>query len=119
MDMEWHTVDAPAFHPSMTNCTGWGGFTWNEQLIPDPSGFQDFLHSSENPLGHPLATSLNGHSQSGIGPCQANYSAFARLIGKDPADQANLHCDMGNATWTKALFVSLNARIRQLLCSCA
>jgi hypothetical protein len=41
------------------------------------------------------------------------------MIGKDPADQANLHCDMGNATWTKALFVSLNARIRQLLCSCA
>jgi alpha-glucosidase (family GH31 glycosyl hydrolase) len=104
MDMEWHTVDAPRFHPSMTNCTGWGGYSWNEQLIPDPLGFQAFLHSSDNPLGHPLATSLNGHSQSGIGPCQANYTAFARAIGADPADQANLHCDMSNATWVKALF---------------
>eukprot|EP01043_Picozoa_sp_COSAG02_P045979 COSAG02_NODE_4258_length_5577_cov_35.451625_4_plen_505_part_00 len=107
MDMEWHTVDAPSFHPSMTNCTGWGGFTWNTQLIPDPSGFQAFLHSADNPLGHPLATSLNGHSQSGIGPCQANYSAFAQMIGADPEEQANLHCDMGNATWTKALFETM------------
>jgi hypothetical protein len=40
MDMEWHTVHAPPFHPSMTNCTGWGGYTWNTQLIPDPLGFQ-------------------------------------------------------------------------------
>jgi hypothetical protein len=59
---------------------------------------------SENPLGHPLATSLNGHSQSGIGPCQANYTAFARAIGADPAKQANLRCDMSNSTWVKALF---------------
>ena len=29
MDMEWHTVDAPPSHPSMQNCTGWGGYTWN------------------------------------------------------------------------------------------
>ena len=107
MDMEWHTVDAPSFHPSMTNCTGWGGYTWNTNLIPDPAGFQAFLHSADNPLGHPLATSLNGHSNSGIGPCQANYSAFARMIGKDPAEQANLPCDMGNATWTKALFETM------------
>ena len=81
-----------------------GGYTWNKQLIPDPLGFQAFLHGSDNPLGHPLATSLNGHSQSGIGPCQANYSAFAKAIGKDPANQALLHCDMANATWTQALF---------------
>ena len=104
MDMEWHTVEAPSYHPSMKNCTGWGGYTWNEDLIPDPLGFQKFLHSAENPLGHPLATSLNGHSQSGIGPCQANYSAFAKAIGKDPANQALLACDMANATWTQALF---------------
>ena len=78
--------------------------TGNQELIPDPLGFQAFLHSSDNPLGHPLATSLNGHSQSGIGPCQANYTAFARAIGADPADQANLHCDMSNTTWVKALF---------------
>ena len=31
--------------------------------------------------------SLNGHSQSGIGPCQANYTAFAKAIGADPSEQ--------------------------------
>ena len=77
------------------------------ELIPDPLGFMEYLHSSDNPLGHPLATSLNGHSQSGIGPCQANYSAFARAIGADPAQQANLPCDMANSTWVRALFETM------------
>ena len=88
----------------MTNCTAWGGFTWNEKLLPDPAGFQAYLHSSRNPLGHPLATSLNGHPDSGVGPCQQNYSAFAAAIGADPRDQANFKCEMDNATWTRALF---------------
>ena len=68
--MDWHTLTAPSWHPSMKNCTGWGGFSWNTELFADPDGFQRYLHSDANPLGHPLATSLNGHSQSGIGPCQ-------------------------------------------------
>ena len=104
LDMDWHTKTAPAWHPSNRNCTSWGGFTWNTHLFPDPVGFQDYLHSSRNPLGHPLATSLNVHSDSGVGPCQRNYSAFAKAIGADPAQQANLHCNMSDPRWTKALF---------------
>jgi hypothetical protein len=101
LDMDWHTLTAPSWHPSMQNCTGWGGFSWNKKLFPDPQGFQEWLHSSNNPLGHPLATSLNGHSQSGIGPCQVNYTAFARAIGADPTQQANLKCQMADPKWTK------------------
>ena len=41
---------------------------------------------------------------SGIGPCQANYTEFARAIGKDPANQALLHCNMSDPVWAKALF---------------
>jgi len=104
LDMEWHTVNPPKWHPSKTNCTGWGGFSWNKQLLPDPLGFQAYLHSDKNPLGHPLATSLNGHAQSGVGPCQANYTAFAKAIGADPANQANLRCNMSSPRFTKALF---------------
>mmetsp|Transcript_20258 Transcript_20258/g.60496 ORF Transcript_20258/g.60496 Transcript_20258/m.60496 type:complete len:969 (-) Transcript_20258:543-3449(-) len=98
LDMDWHT------EPTQKNCTSWGGFTWNTNLFPDPDGFQDFLHSDRNPLGHPLATLLNGHPDSGIGPCQANYSAMCRRIGANPADNALLKCNMSSAEWASALF---------------
>ena len=78
-------------------------FTWNEDSFPDPLGYQNFLHSSTNPLGHPLLSSLNVHPQVGCQKANANYSAFARAVGADP-NQPSLGCHMTNATWTKALF---------------
>ena len=77
LDQGWHTLsplDSP-WHPSNTNCTllGGGGYTWNTKLIPSPTEFVELMHSSLNPLGHPLALSLNVHPQSGgVGPCQVN-----------------------------------------------
>jgi hypothetical protein len=93
LDADWHT------RPSQ--------FSWNKDLFPDPLGYQSFLHSRTNPLGHPLVTSLNLHPQGGVSPCEANFSAFARAIGVDPASQVKVRCQMTNATWTKALFDTL------------
>ena len=64
----------------------------------------DLLHSSNNPLGHALALSLNVHPQSGLGPCQANYRAFCEEYGVNPANDAALGCNMTSHRWTKALF---------------
>ncbi len=39
----------------------------NTKLFPDPTAFCQWIHTSSNPLGHPLALSLNLHPQSGVG----------------------------------------------------
>ena len=92
LDTDWHTAGGTKSHPSSTNCSG--GFTWNTALFPNPHEFVDVLHSDHNPLGHPLALSLNGHPQTGVGPCEANYTAFCEVLGVDPANNAHLPCNM-------------------------
>lgn len=34
IDMDWHLVDIDPKHGS-----GWTGYTWNTELLPDPAGF--------------------------------------------------------------------------------
>jgi hypothetical protein len=54
--------------------------------------------------GHPLALSLNVHPQTGLGPCQANYTQFCKEFGVDPADNRALPCNMSSPAWVDALF---------------
>jgi alpha-glucosidase len=92
LDMDWHTAGGTKRHPSATNCSS--GFTWNTAKFPNPHEFVDLMHSDGNALGHPLALSLNGHQQTGVGPCQANYTTFCEVLGVNPAIQAHLPCNL-------------------------
>lgn len=102
-DMGWHkTANNDA------RCPDWGGFSWNTSLFPretpaaSPS-FVQFLQSDANPLGHGLAVLLNGHPDTGISPCEDNYTAFCGIVGADPAKRELLACNMSDATWAGAL----------------
>ena len=65
--------------------TGWGGYSWNRSLFPDPAGFLNSLHSTStaadggNPLGHPLKVLLNVHPGS-IGHEEDRFVQFAHAL---------------------------------------
>ena len=97
LDMGWH------IQPHITNCSSWGGFTWNRGLIPAAEAWVAGLRAGSSPTGAPLAVLLNGHPDDGIGPCEENYTAFSQAIGADASVHAKYPCDMSNATWAGAL----------------
>ena len=97
-DMDWHT------EPGDPACNTWGKWDFNTTLFPDPAGFLDRLHSGDNPIGHPVAVSLNLHPQVGIDRCESRYAAFAAAVGWDTSRNATIPCALHNATWVAALF---------------
>lgn len=73
IDMDWHLVKHEDGVPKASD--GWTGYTWNQKLFPDPSGFIGWLHDRD------LGTALNLHPAGSIYCHEKNYDAFARFIG--------------------------------------
>ena len=96
---DWHKRHYPTL-----NCDTWGSWDFNTSAFPNPAAFIEWLHTSQNPLGHPLAVSLNVHPETGVYSCLDGYLAFTRSVGADPSQNATVPCDMSNSTWAKALF---------------
>ena len=84
LDMDWH------IEPTESDCTAWGGFTFNTALFPDPAAFISQLHKDGVALGHPLKLLLNVHPGPGVDHCQTNYPEFAAAMGVDPATKVRL-----------------------------
>ena len=61
MDMGWHK-------------SGWTGWSWNKNLIPDPKGLIDSLHT------HGVRTALNLHPSDGVGTHEDYYSTLATAL---------------------------------------
>lgn len=55
IDMDWHLVDIDPKYG-----TGWTGYTWNEELFPDPEGFMENLHKRG------MKVTLNVHPADGV-----------------------------------------------------
>lgn len=72
IDMDWHLVDIDPKYGS-----GWTGFTWNEELFPDPARFLSKLHDRG------MRTTLNIHPADGIRGHEAMYEEMARALGVD------------------------------------
>lgn len=72
IDMDWHVVSVPPQYGS-----GWTGYTWNEELFPDPAGFMAWLHQ------HGLRITLNVHPADGVRPFEAMYQQMAQELGLD------------------------------------
>ncbi len=66
VDMDWHKPD------------GWTGYTWNNDLFPDPEAFLSWVHEQG------LYATLNLHPADGIQKHEAAYPEFSRLLGRDP-----------------------------------
>ena len=76
IDMEWHETWPDAARRKVRddhgNGLGWTGYTWNQDLIADPEGFLNEVHSMN------LKTSLNLHPAVGIIPREKVYNAFVK-----------------------------------------
>ncbi|XP_019861971.1 PREDICTED: uncharacterized protein LOC105315496, partial [Amphimedon queenslandica] len=75
-DMDWHltfykeNVKDPAGERK-----GWTGFTWDENLFPDPKGFLDWCKANN------LRNTLNLHPASGIQKWEVTFNDMVKAMG--------------------------------------
>lgn len=69
LDMDWHLTSVPEGY------SGWTGYTWNRELIPEPDKLLSRLH------GQGLRTALNLHPAEGVQPFEERYDEVAEFMG--------------------------------------
>ncbi len=92
VDMDWHITKTG------NASSGWTGYTWNNDLFPDPPGLIDFMHAKG------LKTALNLHPAEGIHNHEAGYAEMARRMGIDPASGEPVEFDITDPTFVDAYF---------------
>ncbi|MFT4217236.1 MAG: glycoside hydrolase family 31 protein [Micropruina sp.] len=85
LDMDWHLVDVPPQYG-----TGWTGYTWNRELIPDPEGLLSWLHERG------LKVSLNVHPADGVRAFEEPYARMATAMGVDPNTEQPVDFDIAD-----------------------
>lgn len=92
MDMDWHLTDTLLLNVRRRGSRQWvwGGYTWNRELISDPSGLIAWLHDRN------IAVTLNDHPADGIQPHEEMYGDFMRAMGRDPEDGKAIPFDAGD-----------------------
>lgn len=74
IDMDWHLtwkdLDKRKGHDEFGQKRGWTGYTWNYDLIENPTGLLHDIHALD------FKTALNLHPASGIRPQEDCYDAF-------------------------------------------
>ena len=90
VDMDWHLVDIGG------EVDGWTGYTWNEDLFPDPESFFDRLHAAG------LKSCLNLHPALGIRPHEMQYDDFAGHLGLDPNSRQTIPFDIASIEFARA-----------------
>jgi alpha-glucosidase (family GH31 glycosyl hydrolase) len=96
IDMDWHITRTG------NESSGWTGYTWNRDLIPDPPGLIAFLHDQG------LRTALNLHPHAGVYPHEEQYPDMARRLGIDPASQQPVRFDIADRDYALAYFEILH-----------
>ena len=91
IDMDWHVTDNE-YHG------GWTGWTWNDDLFPDPGGFIDWLHDTG------LKTTLNLHPAEGVYPHEDCYEPLAEHMGIDPASETPIDFDASDSRFLRGYF---------------
>ena len=93
LDMDWHITDVdPRFG------SGWTGYSWNRELIPDPRAFTEALHERG------LRISANVHPRDGIRAFEDAYPKAAETMGIDPASEEPVEFDLTDPSFIRAYF---------------
>ena len=103
IDMDWHITEVEPQY-----LTGWTGYTWNQDLFPDPERFLAKLHD----LG--LKTTLNVHPAEGIRPFEVQYENMCKRLGKNPADDEIIEFDFTDQDFVEAYFEEINHRYEEI-----
>lgn len=72
LDMDWHLTKVPEGY------SGWTGYTWNRELIPDPKELLSQLHQRGKRV------TLNLHPADGVQPFEEGYPRMAKAMGLSP-----------------------------------
>jgi len=83
VDMDWHKE-------------GWTGWSWNNDLFPDPQGFLKWLNQNK------LKVTLNLHPADGVAPYEDNFTTLANDL-ELPANQT-IKWNIENETFYKYFF---------------
>ena len=84
LDMEWHTQTKFPECDTFLGIKGWGGYTFNKTLFPNPNEFIDKLHEKD------IHIALNLHPDGTIDACQEPYVDLAKALGVDPSTKVGL-----------------------------
>ena len=97
IDMDWHkTYSAqPGQLDQSGHSLGWGGYSWNPLLFPDPQALLAKLHREG------LKTTLNLHPASGVQPMEDAYPAMARAMGQDANAKKYIPFDITNQKFAR------------------
>jgi len=91
LDMDWHLVDVD---PALGS--GWTGYTWDTELVPDPAALLRDLHERG------LRVTLNVHPADGVRRHEEAYADVARDLGLDPATGREIAFDISSREFTAA-----------------
>ena len=93
IDMDWHKTAIPARFGS-----GWTGYSWNRDLIPDPVAFLNGLHERG------LKVTLNVHPADGIRAFEDAYPMVAKRLGLDAEKEEAASFDFYSPAFREAYF---------------
>ena len=93
LDMDWHITKIPERFGS-----GWTGYSWNRELIPEPEKLLKKLHDKK------LKLSLNVHPADGIRAYEDAYPAVAKRLGLDAASEEPAIFDIADPRFRESYF---------------
>ena len=96
-DMAWHSTDATRGMGGSKRYY-WTGYTWNNELIPDPKALIDEVHRRG------VTVSINDHPHDGIRPHEAAYPEFMKAMGADTTNNNILLFDPSNEKYMENFF---------------
>ncbi|TIA10720.1 putative alpha-xylosidase [Aureobasidium pullulans] len=105
VDMDWHLVSDKRVPHS-----GWGGYTWDDKLFPDPKRFRRALHERN------LKVTLNDHPHNGVHSHEDSYDEMALALDIDTRDRKPILFDPANAAFMKAYLEILHRNIEKVAC---
>lgn len=95
LDMDWHLTNVPEGY------SGWTGYTWNRELIPDPKELLSQLHQRGKHV------TLNLHPADGVQPFEEGYRRMAETMGLSPDENKTIPFDFVDDRFRAGYFNAL------------
>lgn len=95
LDMDWHVTKVPEGY------SGWTGYTWNRELIPDPKELLSQLHQRGKHV------TLNLHPADGVQPFEEGYRRMAETMGLSPDENKTIPFDFVDDRFRAGYFDAL------------
>ncbi len=93
IDIDWHYIKIDPKYGS-----GWTGYTWNTELIPDYKALLSHLHSEG------MEVTLNVHPAEGVAAHESMYPEMAKAMGKDPSTEEKVLFEIENPKFLENYF---------------